>query len=62
MAIITESQVYVDCDCCGEYYATQTMTQKKLCVFFGTKAGPLEKLSNARSVVGRKRYILNGWK
>ena len=30
MSITTETQVYVDCDCCGVFYATQVATQKEV--------------------------------
>lgn len=29
MAIMTESQVYVNCDFCDEYYTTQVLNQKE---------------------------------
>ena len=54
MAIITESQVYVDCDCCGEYYATQTMTQKEVMCFLRNEGWTFGKIVKCPKCRGKK--------
>lgn len=54
MAIITESQVYVDCDLCGEYYATQTMTQKETMALLRSEGWTFGKIVKCPQCSGKK--------